>query len=50
MFRIFWTNNSDKIMVGVMSKKNMPDSNADIEKNEEIHQIENWLEELPEFD
>ena len=37
-------------MVGVMSTKNMPDSNADMEKNEEIHQIENWLEELPEFD
>ena len=37
-------------MVGVMSTKNMPDNNADMEKNEEIHQIENWLEELPEFD
>lgn len=37
-------------MVDVMKKKNMPDSNADMGKNEEIHQIENWLEELPEFD
>lgn len=37
-------------MEGFMSKKNMPDSNADMEKNEEIYQIENWLEELPEFD
>lgn len=37
-------------MVGVMSKKNIPDNNDDMEKNEEIQQIENWLEELPEFD
>lgn len=37
-------------MVGVMSKNKLSGNNSDMEKKEELHQIENWIEELSGFD
>lgn len=37
-------------MVGVMSKNKLSGNNSDMEKEEELHQIENWIEELSGFD
>lgn len=36
-------------MVGAMCKNKLPGNNSDMEKKEELHQIENWIEELSGF-